>query len=123
MRSHSSCLFDIGRQSLLVDFGLYDPTRLVFFILFSHSWWTLTCTIPFVLSFSHWSVPVGGFWLVRSHSSCLFHTGQSLMVDFDLYDPIRLVFFTLVSHCWWTLACTIPFVLSFSYWSVTVGGL
>ena len=29
MRSHSSCLFDIG-QSLLVDFGLYDPTRLVF---------------------------------------------------------------------------------------------
>ena len=29
MRSHSSCLFDIG-HSLLVDFGLYDLTRLVF---------------------------------------------------------------------------------------------
>ena len=31
MRSHSSCIFDIG-QSLLVDFDLYDPTRLVFFV-------------------------------------------------------------------------------------------
>ena len=30
MRAHSSCLFHIG-QSLLVDFGLCAPTRLVFF--------------------------------------------------------------------------------------------
>ena len=121
-----------------MDFGLYDPIRLVFFILVSHCWWTLTCTIPFVLSFSHWSVTVGGLWLVRSHSSCLFHTGQSLLVDFDLCAPTRLisltlvnhccwtlvrlcapthpsrlVFFRLVSHCWLTLTCTIPLVLSF----------
>ena len=30
MRSHSSCLFGIG-QSVLVDFGLCAPIRLVFF--------------------------------------------------------------------------------------------
>ena len=30
MRFHSSCLFDIG-QPLLMDFGLYASTRLVFF--------------------------------------------------------------------------------------------
>ena len=30
MLFHSSCLFDTG-QSLLVDFGLCAPTRLVFF--------------------------------------------------------------------------------------------
>ena len=30
MRSHPSCLFGIG-QSLLVDFGLCAPIRLVFF--------------------------------------------------------------------------------------------
>ena len=32
MRSHSPCLFGIG-QSLLVDFGLCAPTRLVFFAI------------------------------------------------------------------------------------------
>ena len=58
---------------------------------------------------------------MRSNSSCLFDTGQpllvdfnscaptrliffdigqSLLVDFDLYAPTRLVFLTLVSHCW-----------------------
>ena len=54
MRSHSSCLFDIGQsllvdfnfcvptclfdigQSLLVNFDLYASTRLVFLILVSH---------------------------------------------------------------------------------------
>ena len=57
---------------------------------------------------------------MRFHSSCLFHTGQSLLVDFGLCAPTRLVFFdigqalfvdfdlcastrlvflTLVSHC------------------------
>ena len=56
---------------------------------------------------------------MRFHSSCLFYTGQSLMVDFglcastrlvffdtgqlllvdfDLCVPTRLVFLTLVSH-------------------------
>ena len=68
---HSSCLFDTG-QSLLVDFGLYAPTRLVFFDI------------------------------------C-----QALLVDFDLCAPTRLVFLTLVSRCWWTLTCALPFVLSF----------
>ena len=62
---------------------------------------------------SHWSVAVGGLWLVRFHSSCLFHTGQPLLVDFGLCAPTRLVFFTLVSRCWWTLACALPLVLSF----------
>ena len=50
---------------------------------------------------------------MRSHSSCLFHTGQSLLVDFDLCAFTRLVFFTLASRCWWTLACAFPLVLSF----------
>ena len=127
--------FDIG-LSLLMNFGMCAPTRIVFFTLVSRCWWTLAC----VLSFSHWSVAVGGLWLVRFHPSCLFHTGLSLLVDFGLcastrlvfFDtgqsvlvdiglcaPTRLVFFTLVSRCWWTLAC----VLSFSHWSVAVGGL
>ena len=81
---------------------------------------------------------------MRSHSSYLFGIGQSLLVDFGLCAPIRLVFFdighlllvdfdmcastrlvflTLVSHCWWTLTGALPLVLSFSHWSVTVGGL
>ena len=68
------------------------------------------------------------------HPSCLFHTGQSLLVDFDLYASTRLVFFDigqsllvdfdlcaptrlvlliLVSYCWWTLTCALPLVLSF----------
>ena len=81
MRSHSSFLFDTG-QSLLGDFGLCAPTRLVFFDI-----------------------------------------GQLLLVDFGLCAPTRLVFFTLVSHCWWTLACALPLVLSFSHWAVAVGGL
>ena len=64
--------------------------------------------------FSHWSVAVGGLWLVRFHSSCLFHTGRSLLVDFGLCAPIRLVFFfTLVRRCWWSLTCVLPLVLSF----------
>ena len=55
MRSHSSCLFDIGQsllvdffdigQSLLVEFGLCAPTSLVFLIVVSYCWWTLTCAL------------------------------------------------------------------------------
>ena len=52
---------------------------------------------------------------MRSNWSCLFDIGQSLLVDFDLRASTRLVFLTLVSHCWWTLACALPFVLSFFY--------
>ena len=133
VRFHSSCLFDTG-QSLLVDFGLCVSTRLVCFLtLVSRCWRTLTCVLPLVLSFSHWSVAVGGLWLVYFHPSCLFdtgqsllvdfdlcaptrlvffHTGQSLLVDFGLYASTRLVFFTLVSRCWWTLDCVLPPVLS-----------
>ena len=29
-----------------------------------------------------------------------FGIGQSLLVDFELYVSTRLVFFTLVIHCW-----------------------
>ena len=76
--------FDID-QSLLVDFGLCASTRLVFFKLVSRCWWTFACALPLVLSFSHWSVAVGRLWLVRFHSSCLFDTGQPLLVDFDLW--------------------------------------
>ena len=50
---------------------------------------------------------------MRSHSSCLCHTGQPLLVDFGLCASTRLFFATLVSHCWWTLACALPLVLSF----------
>ena len=32
---------------------------------------------------------------MRSHSSCLFDTGQSLLVDFDLCASTRLVFFDI----------------------------
>ena len=78
MRFHSSCLFYTG-QSLLVDFGLCASTRLVFFdtgqsllVDFGLCAHTLTCALPLVLSFWYWSVSVGGLWLVRSHSSCLF---------------------------------------------------
>ena len=113
MRSDSSCLFFDIDHILLVDFDLYASTRLVFLTLVSHCWWTLTCALP---------------------SSCLFDIVQSLLVDFDLYAPTRLVFFdighlllvnfdlcastrlvflTLVSHCWWTLTCALPLVLSF----------
>ena len=94
MRSRSSYLFDIG-QSLLVDF---------------HS---------FVCSHSACRFDIGQSLLVDfhsfvcSHSSCLFDISQSLLVDFDLCAPTRLVFLTLVSYCWWTLACALPLVLSF----------
>ena len=140
--------FDIG-TSLLAGFDFCASTRLVFFTLVSRCWWTLACALPpvlsfltlvtrcwlilacalpLVLSFSHWSAAVGGIWLVRSHSSCLFYTGHSLLVDFDLcvstrlvfFDigqslllnfrlcaPTRLVFLTLVSYCWWTLTCAL----------------
>ena len=50
---------------------------------------------------------------MRFHSSCVFDTGQSLSVEFGLCTSTRLVFLTLVSHCWWTLACALPLVLSF----------
>ena len=92
-----------------------------------------------------WSVAVGEFWLVRSHSSCLFfYIGQSMLVEFDLCVPTRLIFFdigqsllagfdlcaptrlvflTLVNRCWWTLACALQLVFSFLHWSVAVGGL
>ena len=40
-----------------------------------------------------------------------FDIGQSLLVDFDLSAPTRLDFMTLVSHCWWTLTCVLPFIL------------
>ena len=76
----SSYLFGIG-QSLLVEFGLCAPIRLVFFDI-----------------------------------------GHLLLVDFDLCASTRLVFLTLVSHCWWTLTYVLPLVLSFSHWSVPVGG-
>ena len=49
--------------------------------------------------------------------------GHILLVDFDLCASTRLVFWTLVNHCWWTLTCALSLVLSFSHWSVTVGGL
>ena len=106
-------LFNSG-QSLLVDFGLCASTRLVFLTLVRRCWWrlacafplvlsfstlvcrcwrTLACALPLVLSFSHRAVTVGGLWLVRSHSSCLFNSGQSLLVDFGFCSPTRLVFF------------------------------
>ena len=121
-------------QLLLEDFGLCVSTRLVFFTLVSRCWWTLACALPLVLSSSHWAVAVGGLWLVHFHSSCLFDTDQSLLVDFglcastllvffdisqalladfDLCAFTRLVFLTLVSRCRWTLACALPLVLSF----------
>ena len=118
MRFHSSCLFDTSQpllvdfdlcfamirsparlvffdtgQSLLVNFGLCAPTRLVIITLIRQCWWTLACALPLVLSFSHWSVAIGGLWLVRFHSSCLFDTDQSLLVDFGLCGSTRLVFF------------------------------
>ena len=42
-----------------------------------------------------------------------FDIGHLLLVDFDLDAPTRLVFLVLVSHCWWTLTCAVPLVLSF----------
>ena len=92
MRFHSSFFFDIG-QSLLVDFGLCAPTRLVFvdighlllvnfdlcastrlvfLTLISHCWWTLTGAIPLFLSFSHWSVLLMDFDLCKTTSSANF---------------------------------------------------
>ena len=56
---------------------------------------------------------------MRSHSSCLFHTGQLLLLEFDLCAPIRLVFFMLVSRCWWTLACAMHFFWFFPVDSLT----
>ena len=73
VRSHSSCLF--------------------FLTLVSRCWRTLACALPLVLSFSHWSAAVGGLWFVRFHSSFLCDTGQSLLVDFGLCAPTRLIFF------------------------------
>ena len=62
---------------------------------------------------------------MRSHSSCLFHTGQSLLVDFDLCASTRLVFFFYTGQSWWTLACALPLVLYFltlvsrCWWTLT----
>ena len=78
MRSHSSCLFDIGRQSLLVDFGS---------LVRSHS------SLSSCLFQTGQSLLVDFGSLVRSHSSFLFDIGQLLLVDFDLCSPTRLVFF------------------------------
>ena len=44
---------------------------------------------------------------MRFHSSWLFHTGQSLLADIGLCASTRLVFFTLVNHCWRTLTCAL----------------
>ena len=44
---------------------------------------------------------------MRFHSSCLFQTGQSLLVDFRLCASTRLVFLTLVNRCWRTLTCAL----------------
>ena len=66
----------------------------VFLTLASHCWRTLTCALPLVLSFWHWSATVGRLWLVRSHSSCLFDIGQVLLVNFSLCAPTCLVFLT-----------------------------
>ena len=52
-----------------------------------------------------------------------FDIGHLLIVDFDLCSPTRLIFLLLVSHYWWTLACALIFILSFSHWPVTVGEL
>ena len=102
MRSHSSCLFDIGHL-LFVDFDLCAPTRLIFLVLVSHYWWTLACAFPFVLS--------------------LFDIGHLLLVDFDLCASTCLVILTLISNWLWTLTCALPLALSFSHWPVTVGEL
>ena len=82
MRFHSSRVFDTG-QSLSVDFGLCTSTRLVFLTLVSRCWWTLTCALPLVLSFSHWSVTVGGLWLVRF--LVFFDIGFCRFKDLQLY--------------------------------------
>ena len=121
MRFHPSCLF---------------------LTLVRRCWRTLACALPLVFYFLHWSVAVGGLWLEHFHPSCLFHTGESLLVDFDLYastrlvffdigqsllvnfglcSPTRLVFLKLVIYFWWSLNCALPLVLSFSHWSVAVG--
>ena len=111
-------------QPLLVDFDLCAPTRLVFLTLVSRCWWTLACALPLVLSFL---TLVSHCWwtLACAHPTRLvfFDIGQSLLVGFDLCASTRLVFFTLVSRCWWTMACALSLVLSFSLWSVAVGGL
>ena len=83
MRSHLSCLFDIGQSQLvdfrsalghplLVDFVLRAPTLLVF-----------------------------------------YDVDHPLLLDFVLRAPTRLIFLVLVSHCWWTLSCAHQFVLSY----------
>ena len=47
------------------------------------------------------------------HSSCLFHTGQSLLVDFDLCASTRVVFFDIGQSLLGTLTCALPLVLFF----------
>ena len=44
---------------------------------------------------------------MRSHSSCLFDTGQPLLVDFGLCAPTRLVFFDIGQ----------PLLVDFSLWA------
>ena len=92
MRFQSSCLFDTG-QSLLVDFGLRAPPRLVFF--------------------DTGQLLLVDFDLCASTRLVFFDIGQPLLVDFGLCASTSLVFFALVNRCWWTLACALPLVLSF----------
>ena len=99
MRFHSSCVFDIG-QSLLVDFNLCAPTRLVFLTLVSHCWWTLACTIPLVLFFfdiGH--LLLVDFDLCASTRLVFFDIGHLLLVDFDLCASTRLVFLIGKQRC------------------------
>ena len=64
---------------------------------------------------------------MRSHSSCLFDTGQSLLVDFDLGASTRLVFFDTGQPLSVDFGICAPTRLVFftliSRWSVAVGGL
>ena len=92
MRSHSSCLFHTG-QSLLVDFDLCAFTRLVFFTLASHCWWTLAWAFPLIFSF------------LTLVNRCWWTLACAL--------PTELSFLTLVRRCWRTLTCALPLVLSF----------
>ena len=98
MRSHSSCLFfffDIG-QSLLADFDLCAPTRLVFLTLVRRCWRTLTCVHPLVLSFFDIGQSLlADFDLCASTRLVFFDIDQALLVDFGLCSPTRLVFFNI----------------------------
>ena len=61
---------------------------------------------------------------MRSHSSYLFGIGQSLLADFGLYAPIRLVFFD-IGHLLLVDVdlCASTRLVFFRHWSATAGGL